>query len=354
MVLSHLVSRLKKDSKRIGKGSQQAYGRNRSVPRHSLEQLEDRTQPSVFTFAVMGDSLSTNYSGSRASDGDMSWVQLLRLLRSASVQIDDYAQDGATSANVANVQASQVASLVSSGSVHYSVLEVGGNDEHSYLSQISAGIYTAFVNEVVANIESALNTVQQAGQVQQILGLVPDIAFSPSVQNNLGHNPTKIANVLTATNMANQQLESYANAHGIVVIDTVGLGQLTQQASITLAGTATNDYWSPDNFHPSGVMQGLFSNAVMKGFQEGYSAATSGLIFTDQEILNNSKDAGTPTIQTATYFNVQPYVILPPNHEPPPPTHTPTVISADIYNVFSAARAVDGLGFITAASLLAT
>jgi hypothetical protein len=38
----------------------------------------------------------------------------------------------------------------------------------------------------------------------QILGLVPDIAFSPAIQNQLGHNPTKIANVLTATNMANQ------------------------------------------------------------------------------------------------------------------------------------------------------
>jgi hypothetical protein len=135
----------------------------------------------------------------------------------------------------------------------------------------------------------------------------------------------------------------------------VGLGRLTQQASITLAGTATNDYWSPDNFHPSGVMQGLWTNAAMKGFQEGYSAGTSGLIFTDQEILNNAKDAGTPTIQTATYFNVQPYVILPPNHEPPPPPppHTPTVVSADIFHAFSPARAVDGLGFLAAASLVA-
>src|SRR5262249_686489 len=144
---------------------------SRQAPRCSVEQLEDRAQPSVFTFAVMGDSISTNYSGTRASDGDLSWVQLLRSLRSASVQIADYAQDAATNATVANVEVREVASLVSDGSVHYSVLEVGGNDEHAYLSQISAGIYTAFVNEVVANIESALNTVQQAGQVQQILGL---------------------------------------------------------------------------------------------------------------------------------------------------------------------------------------
>jgi lysophospholipase L1-like esterase len=352
MVLANLFFRPDKDRKTVVERSGNARVCSRTRRRCLVEQLEDRTTPSVFTFAVMGDSLSTNYSGTRASDGDLSWVQLLRTLRSASVQIDDYAQDGATSANVANVQASQVASLVSSGSVHYSVLEVGGNDEKAYLSQISAGIYTTFVNEVVSNIESALNTVQQAGSVQQVLGLVPDIAFSPSVQNQLNHDPTKIANVLTATNMANQQLQSYANTKGMVVIDTVGLGQLTQQASITLAGTATNDYWSPDNFHPSGVMQGLFSNAVMKGFQEGYSAATSGLILTDQEILNNSKDAGTPTIQTSTYFNVQPYVILP-QTEPPPPPKTPTSLNADNFNVFLLARAVDGLGFLTAASLVA-
>jgi hypothetical protein len=91
----------------------------------------------------------------------------------------------------------------------------------------------------------------------------------------------------------------------------VALGQLTQGSSITLAGTATSDYWSPDSFHPSGVMQGLFSNAVMLGFQEGYGADTSGLQFTDQEILNAAVDAGTPTIHTPTYYNVQPFVVLP-------------------------------------------
>jgi lysophospholipase L1-like esterase len=311
-----------------------------------VEQLEDRTQPSVFTFAGMGDSLSTDYSGSRASDGDLSWVQLLRTLRSASVQIDDYAQDGATSTNVATVQAGQVASLVSQGSVHYSFLEVGGNDEKGYLSQISIGTYSPFVNEVVSNIESALNTVQQAGSVHQIFGLVPDIAVSPSIQNQLNHDPAKIADVLTATNMANQQLRSYANMHGMVVIDTVGLGQLTQDASITLAGTATNDYWSPDTFHPSGVMQGLLSNAVMNGFQNGYSAGTSGLIFTDQEILNNSKDAGTPKIQTPTYFNVQPYVIVPYNHHPPPPPKNPTTFSSEGLNGFSSVLARHEMAYI--------
>src|SRR5262249_46298066 len=104
MVLAALVSRLRNEQKKIIRRQSELLPCSRQAPRCSVEQLEDRAQPSVFTFAVMGDSISTNYSGTRASDGDLSWVQLLRSLRSASVQIDDYAQDGATSATVANVE----------------------------------------------------------------------------------------------------------------------------------------------------------------------------------------------------------------------------------------------------------
>lgn len=351
MALASFVSRPREDQKKTLKRLKNGHRQAPRPSRCAVEQLEDRTQPSAFAFAVMGDSLSTTYTGYRGSDGDKSWVQLLRLLRGNEVQIYDYAGNGAVSADAANTQSHEVANLVSQGTVHYSVLEIGGNDEKAYLNQIAAGIYTPFVNEVVANIESALNTVQQAGQVQQVLGLVPDIAFSPAVQNQLNHDPTKIANVLTATNMANQQLESYARAHGIVVIDTVGLGQLTQQPYIVMAGTQTSDYWSPDNFHSSGVMQGLWSNAVMNGFHEGYGAATTGLILSDQDILNNSGDVVNTIIHTPTYYNVQPFVILPPR------THTPALTAAPvdsgIANALAPALAVDGLGYIAATSLMA-
>jgi lysophospholipase L1-like esterase len=311
-----------------------------------LEQLEDRTHPSVFTFAVMGDSLSTVYSGTRGSDGDQSWTELLSHLRGPEVSIYNYAANGATSSGVASTQCSSVASLVASGTVHYSVLEVGGNDEKQYASQIAAGNYSTFISEVTSHIEHALSVVQAAGSVQQVLGLIPDIAFSPYVQSQLGHDATKIARFLTATNEANQLLEAYADAHGIVIIDTVALGRLSQGASIMLAGTATSDYWSPDNFHPSGVMQGLFANAIMLGFQEGYGADTSGLQLTDQEILSAAVDAGTPRIHTPTYYNVQPLVVLP--SSPRTVTASATAVDAACIAMLTPGRAVDGLGLMAA------
>jgi len=323
----------------------------RTARRCCLEQLEDRTQPSVFTFAVLGDSLSTFYSGTRGSDGDQSWTELLYHLRGTQVAIYNYAADGATSTGVAGTQSSSVANLVASGTVHYSVLEIGGNDEKQYASQIAAGNYSTFISEVTSHIEHALQVIQAAGSVQQVLGLIPDIAFSPAVQSGLGHDPTKIARFLTATNEANQILKAYASAHGIVVIDMVALGQLTQGPSITLAGTATSDYWSPDNFHPSGVMQGLFANAVMLGFQEGYGANTSGLHLTDREILAAAVDAGTPRINTPTYYNVQPFVVVP--TRPHAMVASSAAVDAAFIAMLSPSRAVDGLGLLTASGPLA-
>jgi lysophospholipase L1-like esterase len=298
----------KKIRKRSGRQGCPAGASRRCI----LERLEDRTVPSVFAFAVEGDSLSTPYTGYRASLGDKSWVQLLSLDRPGQVDIHDFAQDGATSTSLlSGGQPNQVANLVKQGIVHYATLEIGGNDEQQFMTQIIAGNYQPFVTTVVSNIEKALQIVQSAGPVQQVLGLLPNIGFTPKVKAALGNNPLFLSRLATAVNLANQQLLTYASAHHIVCVNFVGLGQLTQQPFITLAGTSTHDYWSPDNFHPSSVMQGLSSNAMMLAFHLGYGVANVNLRLTDQEILNADPDAGKPAIQTATYFNVQPYVIMP-------------------------------------------
>src|SRR5262249_17878749 len=143
--------------------------RRSTIRRCTIEQLEDRTVPAAmaaapFAFAVEGDSLSTVYTGVRASDGDKSWVQLLELSRPGGVDIHDFAGNGDTSLNVASGQSANVASLVKQGIIHFAVLEVGGNDEKAFLSQIVAGNLQPFVSTVVQNIESALMTVQNAGQ----------------------------------------------------------------------------------------------------------------------------------------------------------------------------------------------
>jgi hypothetical protein len=301
---------------RKSKRSKCLKGRRRAARRCSIEQLEDRTVRSgtavaPFAFAVEGDSLSTVYTGARASDGDKSWVQLLERLRPGAVDIHDFAGDGATSSNVALGQSAKVASLVKQGVIHFAVLEIGGNDEKAFLTQIVAGNFQPFVNTVVQNIENALMTVQNAGQVQQVLSLLPDIGLTPSVQAKLNHDPVSLGRITTAVNMANQQLEAFAQAHGIAVVDAVALGQLTKQPSITLAGTQTSDFSSPDGFHPSGIMQGLFANSAMLAFQTAFGANTSGSQLSDQEILRSAGDGVQPNIQASTFFNVQSFVILP-------------------------------------------
>jgi hypothetical protein len=289
---------------------------SRTTTRCTIELLEDRTTPSTFSFATMGDSLTTVYTGGRASDGDKSWTTLLNTLRAGQVDIHNAAGDGATSAGVASSQAPKVKQWVQQGLVHYSMLEIGGNDENNYLNQIVSGNPSPFINEVVANIENALSTVASGGQVQQVLGLVPDIGQTPAIQLELLFNPISLGRLTSAANAANQQLRAYASAHNIVLVDSVSLGNLSRQPFITLAGTRTNDYWSPDAFHPSGVFQGLSANAIMRAFQSGFGVNTQNLELSDQDILNAAGDAGTPKIQAPTYFNINPYVIVPGHSAP--------------------------------------
>ncbi len=354
MVLALLRSCIPIGRKKIRKRSAQRGPQNGPLRRCFLEQLEDRTVPSTvaFAFAVEGDSLSTPYSGTRASDGDKSWVQLLNQLRPGQVDIHDFAQNGATSTSLLSAgQPNQVANLVKQGIVHYSMIEIGGNDEQQFMSQIIAGNYQPFVTTVVSNIEKALQIVQSAGHVQQVLCLIPNIGFTPKVQAQLNHNALFLSRLATAVGQVNQQLMAYAHTHQIVCVDSVGIGRLTQQPYIVLAGTQTSDYWSPDNFHPSGIMQGLSSNATMLAFQIGYGAPTQSLRLTDQEILNAAGDAGTPHIQVATYFNVQPYVILP---SIAAPTSTAVTISSSATAPTSVTTPVSGTTCASATASLMT
>jgi lysophospholipase L1-like esterase len=289
-------------------------------PRHSarcnLELLEDRTVPSAFSFAAMGDSLTTHYSGSRASGGDTSWTDQLNLLRGDEVSIWNVAANGATSAGVAANQAPKVKQLVADGTVHYSVLEVGGNDERAHLNEIVNGNSTTFIHEVVANIEGALNTVASGGKVRQVLGLVPDIGDTPAIKAELLFDKTKLARLTSAVKAANNQLLAYASAHGIVVADVYDLGKLSYKP-IALAGARTTDWWSADNFHPSSVPQALFANVAMRAFQSGYGIDTRALQLSDQEILAQAGDAGSPTSTRPMYYNVSNFVVLP-GHSPVP------------------------------------
>jgi lysophospholipase L1-like esterase len=276
----------------------------------TLETLEDRTSPAIFSFAAMGDSLTTHYSGARASSGDKSWVDQLNSVDGDKVSIYNVAGNGATSAGVAANQAPSVRELVADGTVHYTVLEIGGNDERAYLNDIVSGNAAPFIHEVVANIERALSTVASGGKVQQVLGLLPDIGGTPAIKAELHFDSTELSRLTQAVRAANEELLAYARSHGIAVADVYSLGKLTSKP-IVLGGTPTTDWWSPDNFHPSGVLQGLFADVALRAFQSAYGVLTQSLRLSDQEILGLAGDGSSARAFAPSYYNLSRFVILP-------------------------------------------
>jgi hypothetical protein len=264
----------------------------------------------------MGDSLSTHYMGTRASAGDKSWVDLLRTFHGDQVAIEDLAANGATSSGVLNRQAPQVRQMVQSGSIHFTVLAIGGNDERAYLDQITSGNASPFISEVTSNIENTLKSVASGGHVQRVLSLLPDIGDTPAIKVKLGFNPIMLGRLTAAVRSANSELLSYASGHGIVVVDAFALGKLTSHP-LVLGSIPTTDFWSPDNFHPSGIPQGLFPNMVMRAFQIGYGVDTQSLQLSDQDILAAAGDAAHPMNHAPSYYNVSPFVILPNKHVTP-------------------------------------
>ena len=79
-----------------------------------------------------------------------------------------------------------MADLVAHGAIDYAVLIVGGNDIPPYLPSIFAGNTAPFVTTVVANIETALNTVAAADDVRLVVGNIPDVGRTPAADRGPG------------------------------------------------------------------------------------------------------------------------------------------------------------------------
>jgi lysophospholipase L1-like esterase len=311
MAFSDLFSRLRPSESRNRGTNGQAGTRERKL-HCQVEHLEDRTTPSSLKFLTLGDSLTAPYSGQRASQGDKSWIQLLSQADGNNVQIVNFAQPGATSVGVVNGQAISASEAVKSQGIDYVVLEIGGNDAAHYASQLALGSSQTFITQVTTNIEKSLLMIQKANpKVHEVLGLIPDISVSPMVQGKAGGNPFLIGNIHNAIMAANQQLKTWAAAHGVAVVDINAMFAQTGHP-FNMDGTMiTKDFFSPDGFHPGNVEQALWGNAVLTAFSR-FGASTSNLMLSDQYICQISGNGGpSATSHTATYYNVGQFVIGP-------------------------------------------
>jgi lysophospholipase L1-like esterase len=291
-----------------------ATRRPRPSFRPAPEQLDERTLPSATaTIAALGDSLSASYAGTpQGAAGDRNWVQQLEAEGNKHLAIDDVAVRGASSDDLGG-QVATVASLVQTGSVHYATLIVGSNDVLANLPNILAGNPTPFVTEVVANIESALQTLAAAGDVHLVVGNIPDISITTAIESRIP-NPLLRQEVTKATTLANQQIEAFAASRGIPVIDLFGLGHLAEQP-LTLAGVQVqvDNLYAPDGFHPGSVPQGILADTILEALGDAYDPSLERFTLTEQQILDNAA-LPIPHQPGHTFFDVSPFVLVNGDH----------------------------------------
>jgi lysophospholipase L1-like esterase len=280
--------------------------------RLGIEPLEDRSLPSAtVTLATLGDSLTASYAGQPwGAQGDQSWTQQLAAHDSRHLTIDNVAVSGATSSD-ALAQAKTVAAQAASGAVHYAVLIVGANDVSQYLSSFEQGNPSAFVSEVVANIETALTTLAAAGDLHLAVGDIPDVTITPAFQSQLQGQPALAQEISGAIAAANQQIEAFAFSHGIPVIDMAGLGRLAENP-LVIGGVSVSSLYAPGGFHPSTVAQGILGDTVLQALATAYNPSLARFELSDQQILN---DAGISHPPGHSFYDVGRYVLAAPRHE---------------------------------------
>jgi hypothetical protein len=252
------------------------------------------------------------------SNGDRSWVEQLQTLRATSVGIDDVAQAGASSADLLiEGQQTSVAKLVQNGSVNYAVLIVGSGDIANFLSVAEAAGGTAdptpFITSLVTNVQTVLDALHAAGNVNVVIANVPDIGQTPQFQAQIGTNKALATLVTTAVISANQRLEAFAASRGIPVVDLYKLEGLSQSGLVVDGQTVAN-FFAPDGYNPGSAVQGLLANSILQAAHDAYGLNIAGLRLSDQEILQPN----TPPTDQLTYTDVSSYVVYNATTQPPP------------------------------------
>lgn len=287
-------------------------------------------QADPIRIGALGDSLTepyANYTGNNnpntdrpywGSAGDMNWAEQLQTLRASQVAIHNQARAGATSADLlAQGQHTATADLVRGGQVSHAVLTVGAHDIFRALQ--SNADPAMFIAELGANLERAVTTIQAAGRAGVVLGNIPNLTVAPAMQALVGNNAETLTYIRGVIQAANSEISRVAAAHGLPVANLFGLSDLALQPPM-LSGTqlAMADFFAPDMFHPSTVVQGLFANTILEALRRGYGVDISALRLSNEEILQL---ANLPYgLNNETFFDVNTYVEFHTQDAPEPST----------------------------------
>ncbi len=260
------------------------------------------------SMAVMGDSLNL-----LTPTYDTSWV--VQLVNAGAITQHDVAFDGATTGDVVSAQLPSVVSLAHQGTITDSVLIVGANDFGPYGPNAQTiflgGNPQPVIDSVVSNIETVITSIAAANPgVHQVIANIPDITVTPLMQQlfvTYGATQADIQAGRDAIITANNEIQQFALAHGVAVVDLFKAADvLVPLYPWTFGGHTFSTMFAGNQFDILTQPEGLIANSVSLAFDEAFGQNLP--IFSDQQIVTA---AGFVPSGSTTYYDTAQFVITP-------------------------------------------
>jgi lysophospholipase L1-like esterase len=267
---------------------------------------------------ALGDSMTDEYAPYTYGGTpyfDRNWVEQLRTAHPADITIDNQAISGAQSNTLLQQnQHTAIAAAIAANQLDAAVLIIGANDfafrfyDDLFFNKADPAPYVA---DVLANVQTAINTVHNAGggNFPLVLATIPDFTLTNLYAlTRLPQNADKRANLLAAVDQANAGIRAIATSLDLPLVDFHKASIDVLQFPVAINGIAVDRKLAVDGFHPSSALQGIVANSILLALKQGYGFDTDPLRLTDQQILAAQ---GLPGGAGTTYFNVAPYVTVP-------------------------------------------
>jgi lysophospholipase L1-like esterase len=275
---------------------------------------------------VIGDSQSDEYSaddnrGSNYQGYTLNWVEQL----AQNKHIDfgkwqyweeprregyayDFARSGATTESmIESSQHTGLAEYVKQGKVNVVVIYIGANDfapnstatgyQAIYDGDVTSAALSRKENDIVANITTAIDVIQKAGDVHILLINIPDWGRNPGIQLAFPF-PSQRQSVTDAIVETNRLIDLAASQRGVPYGDPgVFLDNIPRDSSgnVTVAGVRLSAYipnndpksvFLDDGIHLGTVMNGLFANYIASALNSNFG--TRIRLFGDTELLRTA------------------------------------------------------------------
>ena len=279
---------------------------------------------------VLGDSLSDEYEEESYGSYAENWVEQLVLYRGIDIGPTasqagqpngswgeprrtgyeyNWARAGATTDTLlSDGQHSGLAGQVASQGITHAVMAIGANDfapgsaayNGIYFGTWSSSQIDAYVNQRLANVDAALDTVLPTG-VKLVLLSFPDYGVTPTVKF-FYPDPAKRQLVSDVIQQVNTGIDGIAQTRQLPLADlfgaslaifgphgssnstlTLGNVDIDLLAFDTSAGGNPTAGFVDDGIHPNTTLQGVMANTFLEALNAGYAANL--LLFSEQEIL---------------------------------------------------------------------